>query len=302
MLVTLFLIASITFFLMKLMPGSPIQNRDKLPPDVVAKIEEHYGLDKPISIQYVNYMKNVAKGDFGQSFIGNRDVTDVIGERIGVSARLGLQALIFGTIVGILLGIIAALRHNTWVDYLATVIAVLGVSVPGFVFASLLKLVFAVKLGWFPLAFWPESLFQDFSRTVLPTLALSVFVIATVARFMRTELLEVLGSDYITLARAKGITKPMVVAKHAVRNALIPVITVLGPLAAALLMGTLVIERIFAIPGLGAQFVTSINTSDYAVIMGLAIFYSTVLIVIIFIIDMLYGIIDPRIRVSGGKN
>jgi len=302
MLVTLFVIASMTFFLMKLMPGSPVKNREKLTPDMLAQIEKQYGLDKPVPVQYMSYMKNLVKGDLGTSFQGERKVVDVIGDRISPSFRLGVQALLFGTAVGIMLGIIAALRHNTWVDYLATVIAVLGVSIPGFVFASVLKLVFAVKLGWFPIAYWPKSLFEDFDKTVLPTIALSVFVIATVARFMRTELLDVFGSDYITLARAKGITKPMVVIKHAVRNALIPVITILGPLAAGVLVGTLVIERIFVIPGLGEQFVVSVTLLDYPTIMGLALFYSMVLIVAIFIVDMLYGIVDPRIRVSGGKS
>ncbi len=301
MIVTLFVIATLTFFMMKLIPGSPLKNREKLSAEQQERIEEQYGLNDPLVVQYANYMNNLVHGDMGESFqFAGREVTQVIGDSVWASARLGFQALVFGTIVGLILGIIAAIKHNTWADYLTTVIAVIGVSVPSFVFASILQLLFAVELDWLPVAGWPSAPFTEFDKTILPTLALSVFVISTTARFMRTELLEVLGSDYILLARAKGVSRWNVIFKHGVRNALIPVITILGPLAVNIMTGSLVIERIFAIPGLGEQFVTSVTTNDYSVVMGLAIFYSLIFVIIIFVIDMLYGIIDPRIRVAGG--
>lgn len=213
-----------------------------------------------------------------------------------VSAQLGFQALVFGTIVGILLGVIAAVRHNTPIDYGATVLAVLGISIPSFVFGGLLQYYIGVKLKLLPVAFW-----EGFEYTIMPTLALSVSVIASIARFMRTEMLEVLGSDYILTARAKGISGFGVIFKHGLRNAMIPIITILGAMAVNLMTGTLVIEQIFAVPGLGEQFVRSINLNDYPVIMGTTIFYSALFIFVIFIVDVLYGLIDPRIRLAGGK-
>ncbi|WP_046179879.1 oligopeptide ABC transporter permease [Domibacillus tundrae] len=296
MVLTLFIIATITFFLMKLLPGSPLTNQERLSPEQQELILDKYGLNDPLPIQYVNYMTNLLKGDLGLSFqYDNRPVAQMIAERIGPSAELGFQAIVFGTIVGIILGLIAALKHNTIWDYTATTIAVLGISVPSFVFAGLLQYYFGVEWQWFPVASW-----EGFEYTILPTLSLSVFVIATVARYMRSELLEVLNSDYIMLARAKGVSAPVIMVKHALRNALIPIITLLGPLAVNIMTGSLVIERIFAIPGIGEQFVRSINTNDYTVIMGITLFYSVLFIAVVFIVDILYGIIDPRIRVSGG--
>jgi oligopeptide transport system permease protein len=296
MVLTLFIIATITFFLMKLLPGSPLTNQERLSPEQQELILDKYGLNDPLPIQYVNYMTNLLKGDLGLSFqYDNRPVAQMIAERIGPSAELGFQAIVFGTIVGIILGVIAALKHNTIWDYTATTIAVLGISVPSFVFAGLLQYYFGVEWQWFPVASW-----EGFEYTILPTLSLSVFVIATVARYMRSELLEVLNSDYIMLARAKGVSAPVIMVKHALRNALIPIITLLGPLAVNIMTGSLVIERIFAIPGIGEQFVRSINTNDYTVIMGITLFYSVLFIAVVFIVDILYGIIDPRIRVSGG--
>ncbi|OXS75108.1 oligopeptide ABC transporter permease [Domibacillus enclensis] len=296
MVLTLFIIATITFFLMKLLPGSPLTNQERLSPEQQELILDKYGLNDPLPIQYVNYMTNLVQGDLGLSFqYDNRPVAQMIAERIGPSAELGFQAIVFGTIVGILLGVIAALKHNTIWDYTATTIAVLGISIPSFVFAGLLQYYFGVEWQWFPVASW-----EGFEYTILPTLSLSVFVIATVARYMRSELLEVLNSDYIMLARAKGVSAPVIMVKHALRNALIPIITLLGPLAVNIMTGSLVIERIFAIPGIGEQFVRSINTNDYTVIMGITLFYSVLFIAVVFIVDILYGIIDPRIRVSGG--
>ncbi|MDZ5470348.1 oligopeptide ABC transporter permease [Bacillus sp. 31A1R] len=297
MFITLFIIASVTFFLMKLIPGSPYANAAKLQPEQVEIMNEKYGLNKTVPEQYVIYISNLVKGDLGTSFqFGNQPVTDLLAARIGPSAQLGFQAMLFGSLIGILLGIVAALKQNTWVDYGSTFIAVIGKSIPSFVFAGLLQYYVGVKLGWFPVAFWkgPEY-------TVLPTIALSMFPIAIAARFMRTEMIDVLGSDYITLAKAKGANFFEIAFKHALRNALIPVITVLGPLAVGLMTGSLVIEKIFGIPGLGEQFVKSINVNDYSVIMGTTLLFSFLFIFIILVVDILYGIIDPRIRLAGGK-
>ncbi|MGD6833838.1 oligopeptide ABC transporter permease [Sutcliffiella halmapala] len=297
MIITLFLIASFTFFLMKLMPGTPFTMQEKMSEAQKAILYAKYGLDDPVPVQYAKYILSLAQGDLGISFqYDNRSVTDLIMQRIGPSAQLGFQAMLVGTIIGIFLGVVAALRQNTWVDYGSTVLAVLGKSIPSFVFAGLLQYYIAVKLGWFPVAFW-----NGWEYTVLPTIALSMFPIAIAARFMRTEMIEVLGSDYITLARAKGASSFDIAFKHALRNALIPVVTVLGPLAVSLMTGTLVIEKIFAVPGLGEQFVRSITTNDYPVIMGTTLFFAALFILIVLIVDILYGVIDPRIRLAGGK-
>jgi oligopeptide transport system permease protein len=260
-------------------------------------MKDKYGLDEPMPVQYMNYMVNMLKGDLGVSFqFDNVGVTEILLNSIGPSATLGFQAILFGTIFGIILGVISALKQNTWVDYSSTFIAVLGKSIPSFVFAGLLQYYIGVKLGWFPVAFWrgPEY-------TVLPTIALAMFPIATAARFVRTEMVEVLESDYITLAKAKGASWFDIAFKHALRNALIPVVTVLGPLVVSLMTGSLVIEKIFGIPGLGEQFVKSITVNDYPVIMGTTILFAVLFVVVILIVDILYGIIDPRIRLAGGK-
>lgn len=297
MIITLFLIASFTFFLMKLMPGTPFTNQEKMSEQQLLIVKEKYGLNDPVPVQYAKYMLNLAQGDMGISFqYNNRGVTQLITDRIGPSAYLGFQSMFVGTILGILLGIVAALRQNTIYDYGSTVLAVTGKSIPSFVFAGLLQYFVGVKLGWFPVAFW-----EGFEYTVLPTVALSMLPLAITARFMRTEMIEVLNSDYILLARAKGVTPFNIAFKHALRNALIPIITVLGPLAVSLMTGSLVIEKIFSIPGLGEQFVRSITTNDYPVIMGTTLFFAALFIFIVFIVDILYGIVDPRIRLAGGK-
>ncbi|OAS83868.1 MULTISPECIES: oligopeptide ABC transporter permease [Metabacillus] len=297
MIITLFLIATFTFFLMKIIPGTPFTNAGKLSETQLTIMKDKYGLDEPMPVQYMNYMVNMLKGDLGVSFqFDNVGVTEILLNSIGPSATLGFQAILFGTIFGIILGVISALKQNTWVDYSSTFIAVLGKSIPSFVFAGLLQYYIGVKLGWFPVAFWrgPEY-------TVLPTIALAMFPIATAARFVRTEMVEVLESDYITLAKAKGASWFDIAFKHALRNALIPVITVLGPLVVSLMTGSLVIEKIFGIPGLGEQFVKSITVNDYPVIMGTTILFAVLFVVVILIVDILYGIIDPRIRLAGGK-
>ncbi|MFZ7944593.1 MULTISPECIES: oligopeptide ABC transporter permease [Bacillaceae] len=297
MIITLLIVASVTFFLMKLMPGSPFKSFTKLNATQQQVLLDKYGLNDPIPVQYFKYMKNTVTGDLGISFqFNNTPVTTLLANRIGPSAILGLQAMVFGAIFGIFLGTIAALKQNTWVDYGSTFLAVVGKSIPSFIFAGLLQYYVAVKLGWFPVMLWrgPEY-------TVLPTIALAMFPISIAARFMRTEMIDVLGSDYITLAKAKGASRFQISIKHALRNALIPVVTVMGPLAVSLMTGSLVIEKIFGIPGLGEQFVKSIGSNDYPVIMGTTLLFSALFVVVILIVDILYGVIDPRIRLSGGK-
>ena len=298
MFLSLFLIASFTFILMKLLPGSPLASASKLSVEQREVVYEKYGLNDPIPVQYVRYMGNLAKGDFGVSFqYKNADVTTLIVKKLKYSAILGAQALIFGTLIGIVLGMIAALKQNTVWDYGSTIIAILGISIPSFVFAVLLQYVFSVWLEWLPVGLW-----EGWKSSILPSIALAMGPIAVSARFIRTEMIEVLSSDYILLAKAKGANWFEIAFKHAFRNALIPLVTVLGPLAAGLLTGSLVVEQIFAIPGIGEQFVTSISTNDFSIIMGTTMFFSVLLIVIILIVDILYGIIDPRIRLSGGSN
>ncbi|MEH7073728.1 oligopeptide ABC transporter permease [Neobacillus drentensis] len=298
MIITLFIVTSLTFFLMKLIPGSPFNNFEKLSEVQRNILLDKYGLNDPLPVQYLNYMVSLVKGDLGVSFqFDNTPVTELIANRLGPSAQLGFQAMVVGSILGILLGVVAALRQNTWIDYGSTFIAVVGKSIPSFIFAGLMQYYISVKLGWLPVMLWkgPEY-------TILPTIALAMFPISIAARFMRTEMVEVLGSDFITLARAKGASRWQISFKHALRNALIPVVTVLGPLAVSLMTGSLVIEQIFGIPGIGEQFVKSINMNDYPVIMGTNILFAVLFIVVILIVDILYGIIDPRIRISGGKS
>ncbi|WP_442601537.1 oligopeptide ABC transporter permease [Paenibacillus sp. KN14-4R] len=296
MIVTFLVISTLTFFLMQTLPGSPF-NDLKLTTDQKKILYERYDLDKPIPIRYVKYMTNLVQGDLGKSFqFENRPVTTIIGERIGPSAVLGAQALVVGVTIGLLLGMIGALKHNTPWDYGSMIFSVLGVSIPSFVFAGMLQYWFGVRLEWLPIAFW-----DSFKHTILPTISMSVFVIATMARFMRTEMIDILGQDYMSTARAKGLGNMAILFRHGLRNAMIPILTLLGPMAIGLMTGSLVIERIFSIPGLGEQFTKSIMTNDYPVIMGTTLFYSFLFIAIIFVVDILYGLIDPRIRLTGGK-
>lgn len=299
MFITLFLIATATFFLMKTLPGSPIASASKLTPDQLAVVEAKYGLNEPLPVQYGKYMLNLAQGDLGNSFqFKGASVTDLILNRLGPSFLLGAQGMILGVFIGIILGMIAALKQNTMWDYGSTLIAIIGISIPSFVFATTLQYWFGVQLGWFPVALWKDG----WMSSVMPSIALAMGPLAIASRFIRTEMIEVLSSDYITLARSKGASGFEVAFKHAFRNALIPLVTVLGPVAAGLLTGSLVIEQIFAIPGIGEQFVKAIMINDYSIIMGTTLFFSVFLIFIILVVDVLYGVIDPRIRLSGGNN
>lgn len=294
MVITLFIIISVTFFISKMLPGTPFAD-DKLTPEIRETLFRKYGLDQPLVVQYAKYMLNVVQGDLGNSFyFEGRPVAQMILERLPVSAFLGVQAVVFGMIVGLVLGIVSALRHNSLWDSLAVLIAVLGVSVPSFVLGPLLQNLLAVRFEIFPVAF-----FESWLHSVLPSLALSVFVVSTVARFVRSEMLEVLGQDYVTLAKSKGLSGLAVIVRHVLRNAMIPLVTVLAPLTVYLITGSLVIERIFSIPGIGEQFVAAIQVNDYSMILGTTIFLSVLFIVALLVQDILYGIIDPRIRVSG---
>ena len=302
MIATLLVVISITFFLVRLLPGSPFDEQ-KLNATQIELLNEQYGLNDPIPVQFVRYMSDVFQGKLGLSFKwDNKTVESIISQRIAPSAMIGLQPIVIGTIVGLGLGILAALKKNTFWDYTATIISVIGVSVPSFVFAALLQLYLSLKFKWFPIS-WGMPIGSDFRYiwTVLPSISLSFVAIANVSRFTRTELVEVMNSDYIVTAKSKGLSNITVVMKHGIRNGLIPVITVIGPLVVSLLTGSLVVERVFGVPGLGDLLVTAITTNDLFVISGVAIFYSAFYIFTILIVDILYGVIDPRIRLAGGK-
>lgn len=294
MFLTLFLIATITFFLMKLLPGSPYANEENLTEAQLQIMNAKYGLDQPVFMQYLIYLAGLVQGDLGMSFQYNSTVTNLLASRVGPSFQIGIQALVFGMFVGTLLGMIAAMRQNTWVDTTATFLAIIGRSVPSFVFAVVLQLIFGVIFPILPIALWN----QGFISSILPTLALAISPIADSARFVRTEMVEVLHSDYIELARAKGFSPFEVAVKHGIRNALIPLVTIAGPMLVGLMTGSMVIENIYAIPGIGEQFVKSILTNDYPTIMGVTMMYSFMLVVTILLVDILYGFIDPRIRLT----
>ena len=296
MIITLFLIATITFFLMKLLPGSPYANEENLTDAQLQIMNAKYGLDKPVWMQYLIYLGGLVRLDLGMSFQYNSTVLNLLSSRVGPSFQIGLQALIFGMGMGTLLGLVAAMKQNTIVDTGATFFAIIGRSVPSFVFAVVLQLVFGVIFPILPIALWNQGFISSF----LPTLALSISPVADSARFIRTEMVEVLQSDYMELARAKGLSRMEVVMKHGVRNALIPLVTIAGPMLVGLMTGSMVIENIFAIPGIGEQFVKSILTNDYPTIMGVTMMYSFLLVVTILIVDLLYGFIDPRIRLTQG--
>jgi oligopeptide transport system permease protein len=295
--VVLFIITTVTWFLMQLLPGTPIQNPEKLAPEQEAQVEEQYNLDKPLPVQYGLYMTGLLRGDLGDSYLyGGKPVTDIILERLPVSIFLGTQAIIIGLVVGLILGIVSALKQNSLWDSGAAFLAVLGVSIPDFVLAPLAQYFLAFKLGIFPIAF-----FESWWHSVLPSLVISTIVAAVIATFTRTEMLEVLGQDYVTLAKAKGLSRLAVVLKHVLRNSMIPLITILLPLTAALVTGLLIVETVFSIPGLGEQFVRSILEKDFPVIMGTTILFSVFFVASYLIQDILYGVIDPRIRVGGHR-
>jgi oligopeptide transport system permease protein len=275
-------------------PGGPFTREKELPEAVLEALNEKYHLNDPLWKQYVDYMKGIVVFDLGPSFSRpGMTVNRFIEDGFPVSARLGGVSVLFVVILGIPFGIVSALKQNRWEDYLVTVLATLGVAVPGFVLGSLTIYLFSAKLGVLP-AYGLTSP----KHYIGPVIALSGFSLAFVARLTRSSMLEVLQQDYIRTARAKGLSENIVIYKHALKNALIPVITYMGPMIAAVMTGSFVVEKIFAIPGMGKYFVESVNNRDYTVIMGATVFYAAFAIVMIFIVDILYGVIDPRIKLG----
>lgn len=299
MALTLFIIAVLTFVLMKILPGSPFDTDrfEKLTPQQQAEALAKYDLDKPVFIQFTKYITDMLRGDFGKSFYYvNMPVTTVILSRMGPSMLVGAQAILLGLAIGLSLGIVAACRHNGVIDNLTMVIAVLGISVPNFVAAALLQYYIGLRLGWLPVGFW-----KSWASSVLPSLALCVQPLATSARFIRAETLDVLQQDYIVTARSKGMSQARLLVMHTLRNSIIPVITLIGTMVVNLLTGSLAIESIFSIPGIGGLFTESVKNNDYNVIMGLTILYSAMYMSAILITDVAYSLIDPRIRIAAGK-
>ncbi|MGE5632923.1 MAG: ABC transporter permease [Caulobacteraceae bacterium] len=291
-LITIWILTTIVFFLIRVLPGDPFTS-EKTTPQIKETMMKYYGLDKPIYVQYAIYMKNLLHGDMGYSLkFKNRTVNQVIGNAFPKSAELGIRALLFAIPVGILLGIISALNHNKGWDYGSMIIAVFGVSVPSFIVGGLLQYIFAIKLKWFPVAQW-----KGFEYTILPSIALGLGTLALLARLTRASMLEITGQDYILTAEAKGLPITKIVWRYQIRNAILPVVTVLGPIVAALITGTFVIEKIFAVPGLGRHYVNGIQSLDYTLVLGLTIFYGAFVIIMNFIVDIVYGFVDPRIRV-----
>ena len=291
-IVTLFLICFITFFAMNAIPGGPF-NGEKAKSEAVMKVlNERYGLDKPVLEQFFNYMRNLLHGDFGVSLKTERDIWKTISESFAVSARIGGFAVIIALILGIILGSVAALNRNKWPDHIIIFFVTLFTAMPSFVLASFLLMIFCNQLKWVPV--WsPES-----PNYLLPVIALSLSPMAYITRLTKTSMLDVLGQDYVRTARAKGVHPWKVIFIHSLRNALIPVITYVGPLTASILTGSLVIEKIFTIGGLGAKFVDSITNRDYTLIMGTTIFLATLMVVMNLLSDIVYKLVDPRIKLE----
>lgn len=295
MIPVLLFISILTFALLRAVPGGPFDRERALPDEIVANLEHYYGLDKPLVEQYVDYVgRIVTRFDFGPSYASrSRTVNDIFRDHLPVSAQLGMLAVLLALVIGLPLGIVAALKQNTAWDYAGMAIAVFGVSVPSLVLGPVLIVIFALALGWLPVAGWgtPEKM-------ILPVVALGLRESAIIARLTRASMLQVIREDYIRTARAKGLTERVVMVRHALKNAFIPVATVLGPMFAALVTGTFVVERIFAVPGMGRFFITSITNRDYPVVMGTILLYAVFLVFANLAVDITYAFLDPRIRYS----
>ena len=292
---TLFLIVTFSFFIMKVAPGGPFSAERNPPPEVLANINKVYHLDEPLPKQYVRYLGNMLRGDLGPSFrYKDYTVNDLIGNTMPNSLILGITALCSALVFGLLVGLISAVKRNSVADYAAMSVAVIGISIPLFVVGPLLMLLFAVKLKWLPTSGWITGR-QGLKTLVMPALALSLPYFAYIARLSRASVLEVLRSDYIRTAYAKGLSYPVVLFKHALKGAMLPVISYLGPAFAGIITGSVVIEKIFLVPGLGTFFVQSALNRDYTLIMGTVVMYSIILILMNFVVDILYAVIDPRI-------
>jgi len=291
--IAIFVLATVTFFLMHLVPGDPFAG-PRVAPEIRAALRAYYGLDKPLAEQYIVYMVNLIHGDLGLSLASRgHEVTSIIAIAAPVSLDLGIRAMIISILFGLAFGIVAALNRGTALDYLTVVLVLIGISVPSFVLAGLLQYYLGVYFRLLPIA-----RYETFRHTIMPAFALSLGTMATIARYMRSSMLEVVNADYIKTAFAKGLRPYQVVLRHQVRNALFPVLTILGPAVASVLTGSFVVETVFAIPGLGRYFVTAMQNLDYTLVMGLTIFFGAFLIGMNFLVDLAYGLIDPRIRNS----
>jgi oligopeptide transport system permease protein len=292
LLLSLFIAASLTFFLMKSIPGDPFTQDQAIPEEILKAMYRHYGLDQPWYVQYGHYLKGLVTWNLGPSFkYESRTVNEIIASGFPVSLTLGVEALLFATSIGVILGALSALKQSRWQDHFLMLLAVIGISLPSFIMATLLQYLFAMKWDLLPVARW-----GTFSQSILPALSLAALPTAFIARLMRAHMIEALQQDYIQTARSKGLNSLQILWFHALRNAILPVISYLGPLTASILTGSFVIERIFGIPGLGQWFVMSVSNRDYTVIMGMTVFYSALIIMSAFIVDMIYSLVDPRMR------
>ena len=290
----LFTVSLITFFLMHSVPGGPWDREKRLPEATQARLNAKYGLDQPVYIQYITWAGKFIQGDLGPSYqYTDRTVNDIVADGFWITVQLGIMAFLLAVVVGIPLGIFAALGHNRGPDYLATSVSIVGIATPSFVLSILLIVFFAVQLRWFPTGGWKGPQYW-----VLPTIALAGFPIAIIARYTRASMLEVTRKDYIRTAHSKGIKDQAVISRHMIRNALIPVVTILGPTLAFLVTGSFIIERIFGIPGMGQFYITSIGTRDYSLLMAMTMLYAFAVAFLNVVVDVLYAYIDPRIRYS----
>jgi oligopeptide transport system permease protein len=293
---TLFVVVTVAFFMMRAAPGNPFSGDRKLPPEIEHNIMAKYGMDKPLPVQYVNYVGGVLHGDFGPSLkYRDKSVLDIIAQNYLVSLKIGLAAFSIMVIVGVTLGVIAALRQNGPADYTVMSIAIVGICIPSFVTAPLLQLVFGSQLGWLPIGSWNGGALPNL---VMPVLVLAIPQIAIISRLTRAGMIEALKSNYVRTARAKGLPEFTIVVKHAIRAAVLPLVSYLGPAFAGLMTGSLVVERIFGLPGLGKFFVNSALQRDYTVVMGMVIFFAALILVLNLLADLLYAVLDPRVRLS----
>lgn len=297
---TLFVILFVLYCLLEFMPGSPF-NELELTETQMAQLYHKYGLDKPFLQRFFIYVGNMLRGDFGVSYSIQQDypVAKLISSKFAISAKLGLIAVGIGTVIGIVLGMIAAVKKNTWLDSGTTFISVVGVSLPGYVFALGLSYLIGYKLKLLPLVYSDR---RAVLSSIMPIIALAMQPIASIARYTRTEMLDVLDSDYMLLAKTKGLSMLSIFIKHALKNGLTPIITVVGPMIVGMMAGSVVVEQIFSVPGMGSLMVTAIQSNDYNVVLALAFLYSAMFIVSMLVVDILYGVIDPRIRVAKGKS
>ena len=307
-LVTLWLVITITFFLIHMLPGDPFQSEKAIPPKVKENLMAKYHLDRPLGEQYVEYLKNIAKGDLGASMkVRGRTVNDVIKKSFLTSADLGARSIIFALALGIPLGIVAALKRGKYQDRSAMIVAIIGISVPSFVLAGLMQKYFVdvhngilIDQYNLPLIRILLSGWDRPEKKILPVVALGLYTVALIARLLRNKMIEVMGQDYIRLAIAKGVKPKNIVFRHALRNAILPIITIMGPTIAAVLTGSFVIEKMFSIPGLGKYFVDSINDRDYTMVLGVTVFYAIFLIIMMILVDIVYVLVDPKIKLGKG--